>query len=107
MDGNLQGGREELAKRVHRNLSQHKGLLGNFLRDLEDQVEVINTFEDFAGPDPSIEFVDDAGHHFAQASVFAKVCSPPLDQNHEDVVRSESAVWSLSLYHRAALEHQG
>ena len=70
----VQDGREELAKRVNSNLSRHKGLLGNFLRDLEDQVEVINTFEDFAGPDPSIEFTDDAGHHFAQASVFAKVC---------------------------------
>ncbi|KAK9841354.1 hypothetical protein WJX74_004422 [Apatococcus lobatus] len=80
-------GREELAKRVHKNLSRHKGLLGNFLRDLEDQVEVINTFEDFAGPDPSIEFADDAGHHFAQASVFAKVLQSLYDL---DVVAEEA-----------------
>ena len=90
----MQAGREELVKRAYKSLSQHKDLLELFLRDLDDQVEVVNTFEDFAGPEPSEEFADDTGHHFAQASVFAKVGSgseelqrPALQQCHQQCLK--------------------
>ncbi len=69
----LQAGREELVKRVHKAFAKHKDLLELFLRELDDQVEVLITFEDFAGAEPGPEFADEIGHHFAQASVFAKV----------------------------------